>query len=142
MRTRRIDLRLAIVLNLFSDEGHALSWRDNCHCSIRAPILERPVLDIQNPSASRIHRRGDRSISNRDDTLSCSKLAPCPEADIAARCFPLKHDKSLEGSVSGVAAIDLELVRLNGSLIFPPRRYLIGLDKFDVGIRVIIGNAG
>src|SRR5262249_39183454 len=87
-----------------------LSRRDNCHCPIRAPILERPVLDIQNPTTSGIDRWSDRSIGNRDDTLSSSKLAGCPESDVPARCSPLKNDDSLEARITRVAAIDLELV--------------------------------
>lgn len=109
-------------------EGNCLGRRDNGHRSIRSSILERSVLDIQNPAASGIHRRSDSSVRNRHDTLSSSKLALCPDSDVAARCFPLKHDQSLEGSIIGVAAIDLELVRLDGDLILPRWSHLIGLD--------------
>ena len=86
-----------------------LGWRDNCHRAIRSPILERPVLDIQNPSASEIRRRGDGSISNRDDTLSFSKLSKLAgflesETDIATRCRPLKHDNGIEAYLIGLTA--------------------------------------
>jgi len=128
--------RLKPAQSLF-DEGDILSWRDNCHCSIRTPILERSVLDIQNPAASGIARWGDRSVSNRNYTLPSSKLAGCPESDVAARCEPLKNDNRFEFAIFGVAAIDLEYVRLNGDLILTRWSYLTGLDKLDVGIRVI-----
>jgi hypothetical protein len=85
---------------------------------------------------------GRSSISNRHYTLSSPKLAGCPEADIATRCFPLKHDDGFEASITSVAAIDLELLRLNGNLIFPGWGDLIGLDKLDVGIRVIDPDRG
>jgi hypothetical protein len=62
------------------------------------------------PALSGIHRRGDSGVSNRDYILSCSKLAPCPEADIAIRCRPLNHDIGFQASITGIAAFDLELV--------------------------------
>jgi hypothetical protein len=74
--------------------------------------------------------------------VSSSKLAGCPDSDVAARCSSLKHDKSLKGSIIGVAAIDLELVRLNGNLILPRWSHLIGFDKLDVGIWVIDPDRG
>jgi hypothetical protein len=85
---------------------NVLGRRDNCHRAIRTPILERPVLDIQNPSAREIHRGRDGGISNGDDTLSSSeffKLASFLESDtdIATRCRPLKHDNSIEAFLIG-----------------------------------------
>src|SRR4029450_3794044 len=105
-----------------------LSWRDHCPRAIRTPILERPVLDIQNPGTSEIRRRGNGSISNRDDTLSFSKLLKLagffePDTDIATRCRPLKYDNGIEAFLirahHSPAAIDLEPVRLNGNLELP-----------------------
>src|SRR5262245_3282818 len=57
-----------------SKEGHILGRCDNRHRSPRSTILERPVLDIPNPSASEILRRRGGSLSNRDDTPSTSNL--------------------------------------------------------------------
>src|SRR5215475_10122087 len=48
--------------------------------------LSFPVFDIQYPTASGIHRRRDRRVSNRDYALSGSKLAGGPETDVATRC--------------------------------------------------------
>jgi len=96
-----------------------LRWCDSCYRSIRSSILERTALDIQYPTARGIYRRNDRSISNRDYALSCSKLAGDPETDVATGCPPLKHDDGLEASIMRVAAIDLELVRLNCNFVFP-----------------------
>jgi hypothetical protein len=107
---------------------------DDRHRPIRPPILERSVLDIQNASAGRIDRRGGGSISDRDHAPACAKLAHCAEADITARCFPLKHDKSLKPIIIGLTTVDLELVGLNGDLVFARRRDLIGLDQLDVGV--------
>src|SRR5262244_3299094 len=130
-----------------SNEGHILGRCDNRHRSIRSTILERPVLDKQNPSASEILRRRGGSISNRDDTPSSSKLFKVfgffeSDADIATRSRPLKYDNGVEIIVGSIAAIDLELVRLNGDLIFPRWSHLIGFDKLDVGIRVIDPDRG
>jgi len=75
----------SFIARLLFDEGYNLGWRDNCHRSIRTPILECPILDIQNPTTSGIHRWGDSSISNPNDALSSSKLAGCPKPDVAAR---------------------------------------------------------
>jgi hypothetical protein len=119
-----------------------LRWCDSCYRSIRSSILERTALDIQYPTARGIYRRNDRSISNRDYALSCSKLAGDPETDVATGCPPLKHDDGLEASIMRVAAIDLELVRLNCNFVFPRGSHLISLDKFDVGIRVVDPDRG
>ena len=54
----------------------------------------------------------------------------------------MKYDDGVEIIVGSVAAIDLELVRLNGDLIFPRWSHLIGFDKLDVGIRVIDPDRG
>jgi hypothetical protein len=101
----------------------SLGRRDNCDRSIRTPILERPILDKQNPGASDIPRRGDGGIRNHDDTLSSSKLFIVgfreSETNIAARCGPREYDdgfKAFVGTYIGFATIDLELVRLNGNL--------------------------
>src|SRR5262249_17142635 len=130
-----------------SNEDHILGRCDNRHRSIRSTILERPVLDIQNPSASEILRRRGGRISNRDYTLSSSKLFKVfgfleSGTDIATRSRPLKYYNGVEIIVGSVAAIDLELVRLNGDLIFPRWSHLIGFDKLDVGIRVIDPDRG
>src|SRR5215813_7704316 len=126
-----------LAMTFFSYFAPLLSWRDLSRYSARTQIHERPVLDIQNPPAGGIARRRDSSIRNRYYTPSPSKLAGCPESDVAARCEPLEHNNSFEAVIIGVAAIDLELVRLNGDLILPRRSRLIGLDQLDVGIRVI-----
>src|SRR6476620_4173961 len=86
-----------LIFHFLSDDGHILGGRDHCHRAVRASILERPVLDIQNPSASEILRRGGGSISNRDYTLSSSKLFKVfgfleSDTDIATRSRPLKYD--------------------------------------------------
>src|SRR5262249_11603497 len=130
-----------------SNEGHILGRCDNRHRSIRSTILERPVLDIQNPSASEILRRGGGSVSDRDYTLSSSKRFKVfgfleSDTDIATRSRPLKSDDGVEIIVGSVAAIDLELVGLNGNLILARRSHLISLDKLDVGIRVIDPDRG
>jgi hypothetical protein len=69
-------------------EGRSLGRRDNCDRSVRTPILERPVLDIQNPGASDLPLRGDGGIRDHNDTLSSSKLMILgireSETDIAA----------------------------------------------------------
>src|SRR5215475_4765876 len=129
------------------NKGHILGRCDNRHRSIRSTILERPVLDIQNPSASEILRRRGGSISNRDDTPSSSKLFEVfgffeSDADIATRSRPLKYDNGVEIIVGSIAAIDLELVRLNGDLILPRRSHLIGFDKLDIRIWVIDPDRG
>src|SRR5262249_16837861 len=90
-----------------SNEGHILGRCDNRHRSIRSTILERPVLDIQNPSASEILRRGGRSISDRDYTLSSSKLFKVfgfleSDTDIATRSRPLKYDDGVKSSLAGL----------------------------------------
>jgi hypothetical protein len=41
----------------------------------------------------------------------------------------------LEASIARVAAIDLELVRLNGNLIFSSGSHLISLDKLGIPLR-------
>ncbi|HSF58809.1 MAG TPA: hypothetical protein VLD83_12120 [Candidatus Binatia bacterium] len=76
--------------------------------------MSAPILDIQHPSTSELlgRGRGDRDISNHNDTLSSAKLFKVfgfleSETHIAARFRPLKYDDSLEGSIIGVAAIDL-----------------------------------
>jgi hypothetical protein len=106
--------------------GYRLGGRDHCHCAVRASILERPVLDIHNPSAVDIHRRSDGGIRDHDDTLSSSKLFVVgfreSDTDIATRCRPRKYDNGFEAFVGaniGFAAIDLELVCLNGNLELP-----------------------
>jgi hypothetical protein len=69
-------------------------------------------------------------------------LAPCPESDIATRCQPLNHNDGLETGIISVATIDLQLISLNGNLIFPRWSYLISLDQLDVGIRIIDPDRG
>ena len=76
---------LSVPAGRFAGQGYILGRRDNRHRSIRTSILERAILDIQDPSASGIHRWRDSSIGDRDDTLAFSKLAGCPETDIATR---------------------------------------------------------
>jgi hypothetical protein len=104
-------------------EGRTLGRRDNCARSIRTPIRERPVLDIQNSGARDFPLRGDGGICDHDDTLSSSELFIVrfrkSETDIAAGCRPREYDngfKAFVGSNIGFAAIDLESVRLNGNL--------------------------
>jgi hypothetical protein len=80
---------------------------------IKDKFTPTPFFFMQNPAASGIHRGRDSSISDRDYTLSFSKLALCPDSDVAARCEPLKHDNSFESVIIGIAAIDLKLVRLS-----------------------------
>jgi hypothetical protein len=63
-----------------------LSECNSSYRSIRASILEHPVVDIQKSAASGVHRWGDRSVSNRDYTPPSSELASCPDADITTRC--------------------------------------------------------
>ena len=58
---------------------------DHSHGPIRAPILERAVLDIQNATISRIDGRGGGSIGDRDHTPAGTKLTRRPEPDVAAR---------------------------------------------------------
>jgi hypothetical protein len=56
-----------------------LSWHANCHVPIRAYILEPPILDIQNPGASEIHRRGSvRAMTGftEDSSLGCPNHMP------------------------------------------------------------------
>ena len=65
---------LGHVFVSFPHEGRSLGRRDNCDRSIRTPIRERPVLDIQNSGASDIPLRSDGGICDHDDTLSSSKL--------------------------------------------------------------------
>ena len=115
--------------------------------------LSAPSSTYKIPAPGEIHRRGDGSISDHDDTLSLlqtfhSPWLPESDADIAARCRPLKHDDGLEAlyrANCGFAAIDLELVRLNGNLELPGagiRTREASLDKLDVGIRVIDPDRG
>ena len=88
--------------------------------------MSAPSSTYKIPAPARFSDRGDRSISDRDDTLSSSKLFIVgfreSDTDIAARCQPRKYDNGFEAFVGaniGVAAIDLELVRLNGNLELP-----------------------
>src|SRR4030095_9731345 len=124
------------------DNGYILCGRDYCHRTLRPPILERSILHIQNPTARGIDRWDDRSISDRNYTLSRSELAGCPESDVAASRYPLKHDNSFKCTIIRIAAVYLELVRLYGDLIFPRRSYLFDLDKLYVWIRVIDPDRG
>ena len=117
-------------------EPSPLRWCNSCYRSIRSSILERTILDIQYPTAGGIYRRNNRSITNHDYALSCSELAGKPETDVATGCPPLKNDYRFEASIIRVAAIYLELVRLNRNFVFPCGSHLTSLDKFDVGIGV------
>jgi hypothetical protein len=129
-----------------------LGRRDYCYRSIRTSIRQRSSLDIQNPSASDIPRRGDGGIRDHNDTLSSSKRFIVgfreSETDIATRCRPRKYDNGFEaflGANIGFAAIDLELVCLNGNLELPGVGICArqtSLDKFDIGIRVIDPDRG
>jgi hypothetical protein len=72
-------------------------------------------------------------------------ITPCPapnwlvspETDVATGCPPLKNNYRFEASIIRVAAIYLELVRLNRNFVFPCGSHLTSLDKFDVGIGVV-----
>src|SRR5262245_3813565 len=141
-----------LIFHFLSDDGHILGGRDHCHRAVRASILERPVLDIHNPSAGDIHRRSDGGIRDHDDTLSSSKLFVVgfreSDTDIATRCRPRKYDNGFEAFVGAnisCAAIDLELVCLNGNLELPGvgiSTRQTSLDKLDIGIRVIDPDRG
>src|SRR5688572_13474221 len=118
---------------------------DNGHRAARPAILEGSILDVQNPGASNIRRRGDRCIRNHDCTLSCTKLTELAgflesETNIPTGRRPLENHDGVESSLRRAAAIDLEPVRLNGNLELPGagvsvRR--VSLDELDVRIWVI-----
>jgi hypothetical protein len=127
MTTREHPLFRCLSFISSFDRGPVLGRRDHRCRSIRSSILERPILDKQDPSPSDIRRWGDGSISNCDDPLSFTKppklVGPLePDTDIAARCRPLKHDNGIEAHLirvnRGSTAIDLEPVRLNDNLEF------------------------
>jgi hypothetical protein len=70
------------------------------------------------------------------------------ETDIAARCRPRKCDnrfKAFVGANIGFAAIDLELVRLNGNLELSGvgiSTRQTSFDKLDIRIRIIYPDRG
>src|SRR5262245_52862113 len=127
-------------------EGRSLGRRDNCDRSARTSIFQRPSLDIQNPSASDFMHRADGGICDHDDTLSSAKLFIVgireSETNIAAGCWPREYDdgfKAFVGTYIGFAAIDLELVCLNGNLELAGVGIITrqaSFDKLDIRIRV------
>src|SRR5262249_9313096 len=114
-----------------------LCRRDHRYSPVRTAIFGRSIFHIQNPTTGRINRWSDRCVGDRDYTLAISELAGCPDSEVAARRQSLKHDNCFEGVVTCVATIDLQLVRLDGDLIFPLGRGLMCLNQLDIRIRVI-----
>jgi len=89
-----------------------------------------------------IAKRGFLSIPYADDTLPTAKLVAGAQPDIATGSQTLKHRDRLECLVIGITAIDLQLVRLHGDLVFPGRSRLVSLDKLDIRVRIIDPDGG